>query len=51
MTYIAAWMLLAVHRFFVWELPFLGLPIAVARWVVCLALPLLAGLATRAVLR
>jgi uncharacterized membrane protein YraQ (UPF0718 family) len=50
-TYIAAWMLLAVHRFFIWELPFLGLPTALARWVVCLALPVLAGLATRAVLR
>jgi uncharacterized membrane protein YraQ (UPF0718 family) len=50
-TYIAAWMLLALHRFFIWELPFLGLQTAVARWVVCLALPVLAGLATRAVLR
>lgn len=50
-TYVAAWMLLAIHRFFIWEVPFLGLRTAVVRWAVCLLLPLLAGLATRAVLR
>jgi len=50
-TYIAAWMLLAVHRFFIWEVPFLGLQTALVRWLVCLALPILAGLATRAALR
>lgn len=50
-TYVVAWMLLAIHRFFIWEVPFLGLRTAVIRWVVCLLLPMLAGLATRAVLR
>jgi uncharacterized membrane protein YraQ (UPF0718 family) len=50
-TYVAAWMLLAIHRFFIWEVPFLGLQTAVVRWAVCLVLPILAGLATRAVLR
>lgn len=50
-TYVAAWMLLAVHRYFIWEVPFLGLQTATVRWAVCLVLPPLAGLATRAVLR
>jgi uncharacterized membrane protein YraQ (UPF0718 family) len=50
-TYVAAWMLLAIHRFFIWEVPFLGFQTAALRWAVCLVLPLLAGLATRAVLR
>ena len=50
-TYVAAWMLLAVHRFFIWELPFLGTQTAVLRWGVCFFLPLLAGLATRALTR
>lgn len=49
-TYIAAWMLLAVHRFFIWEVPFLGAKTAAVRWLVCAALPLVAGLGTRAVL-
>lgn len=49
-TYVAAWMLLAAHRFFIWELPFLGTRMALVRWGVCLALPPLAGLATRAAL-
>ena len=46
-----AWMLLAIHRFFIWELPFLGTQTAILRWGVCLLLPLLAGLATRAFMR
>ncbi len=50
-TYVVAWMLLAIHRFFIWEVPFLGLQTAMIRWAVCLLLPVLAGLATRAVLR
>ena len=50
-TYVAAWMLLAIHRFFIWELPFLGTQTAILRWVVCLFLPVLAGLATRAFAR
>ena len=50
-TYVAAWMLLAVHRFFIWEVPFLGPQLAAARWAICLVLPIFAGLATRAVLR
>jgi uncharacterized membrane protein YraQ (UPF0718 family) len=50
-TYVAAWMLLAIHRFFIWELPFLGTQTALLRWGVCLVLPLLAGLATRALTR
>jgi uncharacterized membrane protein YraQ (UPF0718 family) len=48
-TYVAAWMLLAVHRFFIWEIPFLGTQTAILRWGVCLVLPILAGLATRVI--
>lgn len=50
-TYVAAWMLLAIHRFFIWELPFLGTQTAILRWGVCLFLPLLAGFVTRAITR
>jgi len=50
-TYVTAWMLLAIHRFFIWEVPFLGLETAAVRWLVCLALPVIAGLAARAVAR
>lgn len=50
-TYLASWMLLAAHRFFVWEVPLLGMQTAAVRWLVCLALPVVAGLATRVVMR
>lgn len=46
-AYLTAWALLAAHRFFAWELPLLGFRFAAFRWLLCLALPLLAGLAAQ----
>jgi uncharacterized membrane protein YraQ (UPF0718 family) len=50
-TYLAAWSLLAMHRFIAWEVPILGLRFALIRWVACLALPAVAGLLTRLISR
>jgi len=50
-AYLAAWALLAVHRLFAWEIPILGAPFAVTRWVLCLVLPVGAGALTRLFLR
>lgn len=48
-TYLAAWALIGVNRMIVWELPFMGAEFAVFRWLICLPLPLLAGLLARAI--
>ncbi len=50
-AYLTAWSLLGFQRLFVWELPVLGGPFAIARWVVSLALPFLAGAVVPPVLR
>jgi uncharacterized membrane protein YraQ (UPF0718 family) len=50
-AYVTAWSLLAVHRLVAWEVPILGLRFALLRYVVCLALPVLAGLGARALAR
>ena len=50
-TFLASWSLLAAHRLFAWELPILGASFALTRWALCLFLPLLAGLATRMLIR
>jgi uncharacterized membrane protein YraQ (UPF0718 family) len=46
-AYISAWGLLALHRLVAWEIPILGSRLALVRWSVCVALPILAGLAAR----
>lgn len=46
-AYISAWGLIAVHRLVAWEIPILGSRLALLRWSVCLALPVIAGIATR----
>jgi uncharacterized membrane protein YraQ (UPF0718 family) len=46
-AYISAWGLIAIHRLVAWEIPILGTRLALVRWSVCLALPVLAGLAAR----
>jgi uncharacterized membrane protein YraQ (UPF0718 family) len=46
-AYVSAWGLLALHRLVAWEIPILGSSLALTRWVVCLALPVLAGLLAR----
>jgi len=50
-AYLTAWALLGAHRVILWELPFLGPRFTFTRFLVSLPLPILAGLATRWVLR
>lgn len=47
-SYITAWSVLGIYRVFVWEVPLLGPEFAALRFLVSLPLPLLAGLAARA---
>lgn len=47
-AFVAAWMLLAVHRLVAWEVPILGWRFALLRYGCCLALPFAAGLIARA---
>lgn len=50
-AYVSAWGLIAVHRLVAWEIPILGPRLALLRWGVSLALPVLAGLAARLLVR
>ena len=50
-AFLTAWSLLALHRFVAWEVPILGWRFAVSRYLLCLALPPLAGLLARVALR
>ena len=50
-AFVSAWALLALHRFVAWEIPLLGLRFALLRYAVCIALPLAAGIAARALAR
>jgi len=50
-AFVSAWALLAVHRLLAWEVPMLGWRFALLRYGVCLALPILAGLGSRFLLR
>jgi uncharacterized membrane protein YraQ (UPF0718 family) len=47
-AFVTGWSLLALHRLVAWEIPILGARLALLRYGVCLALPLVAGLAARA---
>lgn len=49
LAFLTAWSLLALHRFVAWELPLLG-GVAGLRYALSLALPLLVGLAARALI-
>ncbi len=46
-TYIMSWGLLAVQRIIVWDLPFMGAEFTAIRFLVCLPLPILAGIIAR----
>lgn len=50
-AYVSAWGLLALHRLIAWEVPLFGPQIALTRWLLCLALPIVAGLLARALTR
>jgi len=50
-AFMSSWSLIAVHRLVAWEMPLLGWRFALLRYAVCLVLPVLAGLAARALVR
>jgi uncharacterized membrane protein YraQ (UPF0718 family) len=50
-AYVSAWGLIAIHRLVAWEIPILGPRLALLRWGVSLALPVVAGLAARLLAR
>jgi len=50
-TFLSAWSLLAIHRLFAWEIPILGAPFAITRWLLCLGLPVLVGAFARLLFR
>jgi uncharacterized membrane protein YraQ (UPF0718 family) len=47
-AFLTAWSLLAVHRLIAWEIPIVGLGVALLRYSICLVVPVLVGLAARA---
>ena len=50
-VYVCAWGLLAIHRLIAWEIPLLGIQLALTRWLLSLVFPLAAGLLARILLR
>jgi uncharacterized protein len=50
-AFLTAWSLLALHRLVAWEVPILGWRFALLRYGLSLVLPVLAGLAARALTR
>ena len=50
-AFLTGWALLALHRFVAWEVPILGMRVALLRYAVSLLLPIGAGLIARALTR
>ncbi|MFC3229216.1 hypothetical protein ACFOGJ_18360 [Marinibaculum pumilum] len=50
-TYLTAWSVLGLHRLIMWEIPLLGPDLAFLRYASCIALPLLAGVMARLLVR
>ncbi len=46
-AYISSWAMLGLQRILVWDLPLMGVEFSVIRFLVCLPLPILAGLIAR----
>lgn len=46
-TYITSWALVGMQRIVVWDVPFMGLDFSMLRFLICLPLPLLAGMLAR----
>lgn len=46
-AYIVSWAVLAVQRILLWDLPFMGADFSVTRFIVCLPIPIMAGLIAR----
>jgi len=49
-AYLTSWAVLGLNRLLIWDLPFLGLEFSILRTVVCLPVPILAGIIARLVL-
>jgi len=50
-AYLTSWALIGLNRVIVWELPLMGAEFTLIRVIVCLPLPILAGLLARALVR
>ncbi len=50
-SFLSAWSLISLHRLIAWEVPILGAPFAVTRWLLCLVLPVLVGIVARLLFR
>ena len=50
-AFLTSWCLLALHRLVAWEVPLLGWRVALLRYGVCIAFPIAAGYAVRALTR
>jgi uncharacterized membrane protein YraQ (UPF0718 family) len=48
LAFLTSWSLLALHRFVAWEIPLIGVGVAALRWALSLVVPVLVGLAARA---
>jgi len=46
-AYISSWALLAAQRIIIWDVPFMGIEFSALRFLICLPMPLLAGLIAR----
>jgi uncharacterized membrane protein YraQ (UPF0718 family) len=46
-AYISSWAILGVQRVLVWDVPFMGAEFSLVRFLVCLPLPIVAGLIAR----
>jgi uncharacterized membrane protein YraQ (UPF0718 family) len=46
-TYITGWSMLGLQRILVWDIPFMGAEFSITRFLVCLPLPIIAGLIAR----
>ncbi len=46
-AYITSWALIGLQRIVVWDIPFMGFDFSILRFLICLPLPLLAGMLAR----
>jgi hypothetical protein len=46
-TYITSWSMLGLQRILVWDVPFMGAEFSITRFLVCLPLPIIAGMIAR----
>lgn len=49
-AYLSSWAILGLNRTLIWELPFLGVEFTLLRFVVCLPLPIIAGILARLII-